>query len=445
MRSFTKNFLGTIIARIVQLALAMITSIMLARILGPEGKGFYSVAMLLPSFIITFFNLGMSSATVYYTARESYKREEILGNNILLSGLIGGIGLLIGLVIVARFSEQFFPGIPHSCLMIALFLIPMQILFTNVSHMLLGVQRIKELNLISLFLTFSFLAILIFIFVAINTTTMSALVARLLAEVLVFMVLFVWVYRIIGGISFKLNLSYIKHAVAYGLQAHLGNVFWFLNHRVDMLLVNGYLGPISVGFYSVAVGLTEQLWIISQAASNLLFPRIAAERNEHKRSEITPFVARSVLLITITAGMIIFISCHWIIELFYSANFIEAVQPLRALLPGIIALSIGRVLTNDIAGRGFPILNSYVSGLSLITNIFLDIMWIPKFGIVGAAWASTVSYFFILCGRIFFYCRLSGNSWTKVIFPQKGDWALYRKLVFALLQWVSSRTKTLLN
>jgi len=430
-------------ARVVTLVLAMVTSIILARMLGPEGKGLYSVAMLLPSMIVTFLNLGISSATVYHTARESYRREEILGNNVLLSGLIGGVGLLVGLVVATYFGERFFPGVPQQYLIMALFLIPMQTLFAYISNILLGVQRIKELNLIFLSQTFSFLVILIFIFVAINASPMSALVAQLLAGVLICIALFVQVYRIVGGVSFKLNLSYIRHLTTYGLQAHVGNVFWFLNHRIDMLLINGYLGPTSVGFYSIAVSLTEQLWIISQAASNILFPKIAAEQNEHKRKEITPLVARSVLWITVVVGMVVFVLAHWIIELLYSVSFIEAVQPLRALLPGIIALSVGRVLTNDIAGRGFPILNTYVSGVSLITNVVLNIVWIPRYGIVGAAWASTVSYLLVLCGRIFFYCRLTGNSWTKVIFPQRGDWALYRQTAKALFKWVNGKARVL--
>jgi len=46
-----------------------------------------------------------------------------------------------------------------------------------------------------------------------------------------------------------------------------------------------------------------------------------------------------------------------------------------------------------------------------------DVLWIPRYGIVGAAWASTASYTVSFLTALFFYCRLSGNRWTVVLFP----------------------------
>jgi len=40
---------------------------------------------------------------------------------------------------------------------------------------------------------------------------------------------------------------------------------------------------------------------------------------------------------------------------------------------------------------------------------------------------------------LIFYCRLSGNRWTKVVFPQQGNWALYRRTGLALGQWAKEK------
>lgn len=64
-----------------------------------------------------------------------------------------------------------------------------------------------------------------------------------------------------------------------------------------------------------------------------------------------------------------------------------------------------RVFGNDIAGRGRPILNTYVSVGAIATNIVLNVVWIPRYEIAGAALASTVSYGIILVVRQFLYCR----------------------------------------
>jgi len=101
--------------------------------------------------------------------------------------------------------------------------------------------------------------------------------------------------------------------------------------------------------------------------------------------------------------------------LLYSSAFLPAVRPLQILLPGIVALSVGRVLANDVAGRGRVMLNNYAGLVTVATNVILNILWIPKYGIAGAALASTGSYTLAFFTQLFLYARLSGNHWTMVL------------------------------
>ena len=173
--------------------------------------------------------------------------------------------------------------------------------------------------------------------------------------------------------------------------------------------------------------------MISNAASTVLFPWVAAETEEQRRKEFTPLVARTVLWTTGLGALALALLSRWIVLLLYSEAFLPAVGALQALLVGIVALSAGRVLANDIAGRGFPGLNIYIGLAAVLTNVVLNLLWIPRYGIVGAAWASTASYTVSFLGALFFYCRLSGNRWTKVVFPQPGD--LRRYLVAGRPVW----------
>jgi O-antigen/teichoic acid export membrane protein len=184
--------------------------------------------------------------------------------------------------------------------------------------------------------------------------------------------------------------------------------------------------------------------MVSYAASTVLFPRVAAETEEQRQKEFTPLVARTVLWTTALVAIPLVLLSRWIVLLLYSEAFLPAVGALQALLVGIVALSAGRVLANDIAGRGFPGLNIYTGIAAVVTNVILNLLWIPRYGIVGAAWASTVSYTVSFLGALFFYCRLSGNRWTKAVFPQRGDWALYFRVGKALCQWVLTKVKVVL-
>ncbi|MFN4199631.1 MAG: hypothetical protein ACK4FS_11470, partial [Flavobacterium sp.] len=99
------------------------------------------MAVLLPSLIVSFINLGIGAASVYYIAQGNFRQEQILGNNVILAVVIGGFGLLIGLLML--FFRQFlFPGVPARYLIMGLFLILLTIFYNFIRYILLGTQRV---------------------------------------------------------------------------------------------------------------------------------------------------------------------------------------------------------------------------------------------------------------------------------------------------------------
>lgn len=440
MGQFVRDTAFTTITGILTFVIGLGTSIILARLLDPEGRGVYAMATLLPSLIVTFVHLGVGPATVYYTAKGHYPQREILGSNVFLALVIGIVGLITGFIVIL-FRESFFPNIAYEYLLIALGIIPVNIFFSYLRYILLGAQRIKEYNMIDILQSFFFFILVTLALWGLGLGVMGALFAGIFAWLLTDVIVFFWARKATGGISLKPNVSYLRDAAIYGTQAHLANIMGFLNYRIDTFLVNWLLNPAAVGFYSISVGLVEKLWLISQAASVVLFPRVTAETDETRRKEFTPLIARTVLWVSTLAALVLFILTPFIIVFLYSEAFIPSVRPLQILLPGIVALSVWRLLANDLAGRGKPMLNTYMMGIAVLANVGLNVLLIPKYGIEGAAWASTGSYGIALVVTLPVYCRLSGNSWAKVLLPQRGDWALYWRTGMALEQWVRTKVR----
>jgi O-antigen/teichoic acid export membrane protein len=59
-------------------------------------------------------------------------------------------------------------------------------------------------------------------------------------------------------------------------------------------------------------------------------------------------------------------------------------------MPGVVALSISKILTSDLAGRGLLQYGAYSSAISLVATVVCDLLLIPKWGIAGAAVASNL-------------------------------------------------------
>jgi O-antigen/teichoic acid export membrane protein len=129
----------------------------------------------------------------------------------------------------------------------------------SVNYVLLGAQRIKEFNYVQIAQSVLFLGFITLALLGLRAGVTGAILAGLFTWVIVDAIVFRPALRVAGGIDLKPNTFYMKRAATYGIQAHISNILGFLNYRVDMFLVNWFLGPAAVGLYSVGVGIVEKL------------------------------------------------------------------------------------------------------------------------------------------------------------------------------------------
>ncbi len=426
---FTKNTLITLLTRILQLIFAIGTSVIIARVLGPEGKGVYALALLLPSILVALTDLGVGPASVYYIGKKKYSSKEIFGANIIYSFLISIFAISIGLIVVLFFREEAFPGVPKEYLLLALSLIPFQVFLTLVVDVLLGLRKIKEYNFVQLVHTFMFLFLIAIFLLGFHFGIRAAIICEAVSLFLSCIVLFFLVIKETQGVLLKCSKDYFKNSFFYGIKAYSSNVLSFLHARIDMWMLNFFLNPIAAGFYSVAVGVAEKLWLISQSAGTVIFPEVSSESNSKRLKEFTPLICRNVLFISFLGAIALFLMAPLLITFLYSKQYSKSVLPLQILLLGIIPISGSRILSNDFAGRGKPILNTYLNGFSVITNVVLNLIFIPKWGIAGAAWASTISYTLVASGTFVVYAKISGNKISDIIFIKRSDLKRYRSFI----------------
>ena len=427
--TFTKNTLITFITRILSSVFTILGLIIIARVLGPEGKGIYTLVLLFSSALVTFTLFGVTTATTFYTGKKKYSYQEILGNNVIFSLLIGIISIAIGLFIIFFFGDKFFPGIKREYLLLILFAIHAIFSSAFISHILIGMEKIKKFNILFLFQSL-FLLILIFILLFLfNLGVKAAILAYILSFIFYGIILFFATKKETGGIVLKFNINYFKDIFSYGLKIYPSHIFSFLHFRVSMFLINFFLNPVALGLYSVGVGLSGVLWIFSTSISTVLMPRVVSEKNSKRLKRFTPLVCRNVLFGLLIITILLFIFSRFLIVFLYSEKFIESVSPFQILLLAALAICGWEILSSDIAGRGKQIFNSYISGASLILNIILSILFIPKWGIVGSAWALAISSLFMFFMVAIVYNRISGNKMRNLFFLQGSDIRLYKDLL----------------
>ena len=111
------------------------------------------------------------------------------------------------------------------------------------------------------------------------------------------------------------------------------------------------------------------------------------------------------------------------LRIFFGASFVAASPALLALLPGILAMSIQLVLGSALSGRGRPLPVTVGAALAFVVNVVLNLLWIPRYGIVGASLASSVSYAVVTLVVIVAYLRITGSRLRDALVLRREDLA----------------------
>ena len=232
--TFTKNTLITFFTRILTGIFGVIILAIIGRYLGAEGAGIYSLAILLPAFLLTFSNFAINTATVFYIGKKKYPPKEILGSNIIFIIFNSIFVILIGSFLILFFGNRLFPGVGKEYLFLALALIPFSFLFDFISHILIGLQKIKKYNIVSFLQIFFFLILIVILLLGFRFGIWAAISAHIISFILASIVLFFIVKKEVKGLILKINKQYLKDAFSYGFKAYLGSVFDFLNKRASL-------------------------------------------------------------------------------------------------------------------------------------------------------------------------------------------------------------------
>jgi O-antigen/teichoic acid export membrane protein len=360
-----------------------------------------------------FLSGGIGTANVYYVGSRRLDVSTLTANSIgfaLLAALVG-FGVVFATA-AAGWLEVVVPGVPTWILLIAMLGFPTGLLNGFFSTILQGLQRIVIVNLIDLFQSTLALLLTILFVIGFQLGLLGALVASLGSGVFGLIVFGTILNREGGVFSPRWSYPVMRSTLSFGLKGHIGNVVQFFNYRLDTFIVNYFIGAAGVGIYSVAVALAELLWHLPNAVAFVIFPKAAASSPE-EMNVFTPRVFRITLVLTALGALCLTLVGRPIINFVFSSAFVDSYAPMLVLLPGVVLLGGAKVLTNEIAGRGYPHYNSVNSGLALVLTVVLDLVLIPRYSVLGAALASSIAYSGIFIAAVAFYLAVSRRSKDK--------------------------------
>ncbi|MBI4169312.1 MAG: flippase [Acidobacteria bacterium] len=408
----------TLLARGLTLAIGLLSSVVTARWLGPEGRGVLAILSVVTGLALQFGNLGLHSSGVYFMAREPRRAGAVLGTMLWL-GLAIGIVTAVATVAACRSNPEWIAGVPLPLVLITAAALPFQFMILFFQNALLGMQDVRAFNVFE---------------VANRTLTLGLLAVYLLVlsgGVEGVVVLFAAMGAAFGASSVlycarraRLDLApdmaLLLRLLGFGGRSYLACLLSFLVIRSDMLLVNYFLGGAAAGSYSIAVQIADTLLLVPVTIGMILFPRIASEAPDEREATTARVARHAVFLMTVLCAAAFFLADP-LIPFLYGQRFAAAVPATRWLLPGVWALGINGILMNHFAGRGMPWVVVWAPLAGVLVNLALNLKLIPALGLIGAAIASTIAYGIMLVIGVAAFLRRSraGLRETLVVGPEE--------------------------
>ncbi len=376
--------------RMIRMGLGLVVSVWLARYLGPENFGLFSYAMALVAIGGAIATLGLDSVVVKELLIKPDDRDHILGTALILQ-FIGGMLtylVLIGLI-------QYLKADNHLLILIIAILGPLT--FFKASEV---VKYWYESQLLSKVTVRAENAVFILfagikgglIFFEFNLVSIAITV---LLESVAAAIVLVFIYRYQGGV---LSPSQFSKTSALKLLNNswpfiVSSIAVMVYLRIDVVMLESYLGASAVGNYGVATRISEVWYFIPGMIAASVFPSIVAAKKDSHALYLLHFVKLLSVLFWASLGIavIMSVSSEWIVSTAFGQRYLSAASILR-----VIAWSTVFVFVGVASGRWFLVeslqrLLLYRTVIGAIINVALNFTLIPRYGAIGAAWATLAS------------------------------------------------------
>lgn len=225
--------------------------------------------------------------------------------------------------------------------------------------------------------------------------------------------------------DFKLMGQMLRLGIVYAISLLVIN----LNYKVDIILIEKYANTYELGIYSKGVSIIQYLWEIPMLLSTLVFSRSVGARDPKEFSRKVSKLLRIASIVIFIASIVLFLLSDFIIVFLFGEQFRGSVMVLKLLLPGVLLLTIFKVLNMDVAGKGKPWLSMIAMVPAVIINIVLNILWVPQYGANGSALASTISYSVAALIFLFIYSRNVGLPIREILHYKKEDMLIFRTVL----------------
>jgi len=405
-------FLGIILSKV----FTYLYRIIIARDFGPETYGLFSLAIMVLSWFISFFSFGLYEGVLRFVPLYRGKKKI---NNVKyifkFSFVVLFSSSIISAIFLFLFSDFISINIFHNVnLIIFLKILSLSLPFFSLAYVFLAIlqayEKIKIHSLISdvlfNFINLISLVVLVFIGLKINAIIFSYFIGLIGIFLISFLFCKKKIPEIFTKLKLKINLrkKLRKEIFSYSWPLVFLGLITGLLPSVDSFVIGYLRGASDVGIYSAAILISGFMLFIPSLFIRLFFPLIMREFSEKNLDiikELSKQVQKWILIVNLPLFVLMIIFPGAFINLLFGAQYMAAETPLRFLTIAFFLSSLSMLFSSLISMVGKSKLILLDMAIFSFSNLILDVIFVPKYGISGAAFATMISY--AILTLIFFF------------------------------------------
>jgi len=406
--------LATEVARI---GLMMVATVLLARILGPAGRGSYAACTVFAALLTVIFFLGTDVGCLYFVGSRRFSVSEGVAH-VVLSGLMFAVVAVAAGAVLVRMPWEFFHKASPTAFYVALALIPINFLSLTLLRMLIQVRQFTWYGILSTGRHLVYLAALVVIVWVLDLGVVGALVAMLASSV-------IGLVPVLALMRRKYDLRWVWptrtslwRVLHYGVRSYFSKVSNLVNMQVGTIVLAMFAPKEDLGFFAVAMALASRFEIVPLALGNVLFVRAAV--GPRGRPEL---VARCVRMSAVVVGVVLAVAAAAVYPAFRLVlpEFMPSVTVIWILMVGEWARCACKLFQPYLGATDRPGISSIAVVSGVAVNIGLLPFLLPWLGIDGAALAVTASYLVSSAILTLSFWRLSGMGLVETLRPRRAD------------------------
>jgi O-antigen/teichoic acid export membrane protein len=380
--------------------ISFINMMILARIFTVEQMGKYSLFLMIVSLALIV-GLNWSDSSVIRHGREEFVKHKKINQSFWarMYLFLPIIIIFSALFIIFKNQIMTYISIDHKLILILIIMFILNGMVNFIISIYQSINQMKKSAYVLFYQKIFYLVFLALIFFNIFKSSITITLTTLNISFFLIIILNLRTFDFRKILPYKFNKKHFKKIWIYCWPQLIGFPGLYVVNYIDLFVIKKYMALSDVGIYNLAYSIFTNITMFIMIIYTVCMPLIVEYRTTKKfhmirnHFKMAPFFVIAWIIL-VFAGLLL--SKH-LVPLLFSSKYVDSVAPFNILLVGSIFYFVSIYL--------LPISNAfdlvlYAQIINLIkagVNIVGDLILVPKFGIIGAAYGTAIAYLVAMC------------------------------------------------